>query len=1051
MEKDDMSGIFPGSVTAVHASAGSGKTYALAKRYLSLITDPAVMDSPDPLGSILAMTFTKKATVEMKERIMKFLKESALGPAPGNRQAGDIIEHIFSRYDYFQVKTIDSFINSVISASTFKLNMSSGLRIKDDHGEYLLDSLNEVLDRAAGDKKIRKAFEDLLRYYLYVEDRDGWFSRDDVLGLVDALFGYGNTYGRDPVIPGADDKMFGKKKQGLLDIAAAIKEILPEGTNRAFVRTLENFLARKGRFALKDIPNAFSKEEFPGNKGCEVSARVSALWAKIGPAAAEIARIDSEIDFVPYLKIYDLVIKEFRKKSSEDGVIFLSELNRCALDVLVDKGDVTELYYRLAVRIKHYLVDEFQDTSLLQWENISPLVDEGLSSGGTFFYVGDVKQAIYSFRGGESSLFGDVKKELARFPCSDSTLDTNYRTRRELVEFNNTVFSADNLERFLGAFPEKKKEQFPCGLFRDIAAVFAGSRQKSPEKRPGGFVTVEMLGKDDGEDDGEEKDANDGENGNGEEPGEESGVVREKLVSRIKDVLKRASYGDITVLARENSDIGTITSWLMEAGIPVASERTLDIREHRLVKEIVALLRFLDSPIDDVSFAAFVSGEIFTSASGISAGRVQDFIFRAKEGKKEKGPPLYRKFHKEFPDEWSGQIEVFFKSVGFIPPYELALSIYEKFKVHEKFPGEQGFLMKFLEVVKKSEEDLPSLAIFLEAFGAKMKEGDMYVNVTSAYAVRVMTVHKAKGLEFPIVIIPMMKMNVKVGTGAGTKKKKYVVTRTEEGLVLKKLTPKHKLFSAGLAAEYDREYTRAMVNELDTAYVAMTRAKDELHILIPPKAGSSKNIAGYLFPMEAPDMERGEPLKMDPGGKTAAEKEILKLEPSKYMNWIDFLKDDTKAVTDLVNRKNITAGEVFHAMLSCLGDLSGADAGKAVENAAMAAEAAYPGVETCAYIKKVKEMLKKENIARFFYTPGAAVFTEKEVVNASGDTKRMDRLIVTKDEVWVMDHKSSAKGGEGHIAQVSGYMRILRDVYPERTVKGFLLYLDTLTLEEVHG
>ena len=259
MNKDSSSFTFP-EVCIVEASAGSGKTYTLAKRYVRLLLDSSLKPEEIPLRNILAITFTRKAAAEMKERILEFLKKVALDRfsseqelnevlASANKEfsrkkAGRAMTHLIRNYNFFQVQTIDSFINSLLSACAFKLDLSAGFRIKENYGDYLRYSLDKLIDGAGSDKKVLEIFDKFLKQYMYIENKSSWFPKKQMLAILDSLFSHSNTYG------GAFERydLKGKKlilqKKGIFSLLKKLNENLPEGTNAGFSRSLGNFLEK---------------------------------------------------------------------------------------------------------------------------------------------------------------------------------------------------------------------------------------------------------------------------------------------------------------------------------------------------------------------------------------------------------------------------------------------------------------------------------------------------------------------------------------------------------------------------------------------------------------------------------------------------------------------------------------------------------------------------------------------------------------------------------------------------------------------------------------
>ena len=1040
-------------VDVVEASAGSGKTYALARRYIQLILNPSLKTEDILLKAILAVTFTNKATIEMKQRILEFLKRIALDTFPdelekGNifssltvdsftarKMAHEVMDDIISHYNFFQVQTIDSFVNTLLKGCAFHLGFASNFRIKENYRAYLTYSLDRLIDRVRADKKILGAFEEFLDYYLFVENKDGWFSKQDILGFIETLYGYSNVYGGMFQRPDVEAKELIKKKKAIIRLIEKIRDSAPEGTHKGFIRVLDTFLENnKDGFNIENISNYFAREKFPATKYATTPPKIVKLWDDVRKNLRELSLSESFAIFGSYIEIFNLVLDEFRKLTGIDEVIFLEELNAYARGLVSEKGvTVPEIYYRIATRFHHYLIDEFQDTSRLQWRNILPMVEEALSSGGSLFYVGDKKQAIFRFRGGDVSLFDSVRDDFKDYAPKQAVLSKNWRSQKEIVDFNNEIFSSNNLRRFVEAVDDsqEKSVKFTDADVDKILNVFSDSKQERKEENKYGYVKVEAFA--------------------APTIDERDTIVREKLISLIKDLKNRFPLGDLAILARQNRDIELFTSWLIEENIPVESEKTLNIREHALIKELISFLKFLSSPIDNMSFASFILGDIFRKASGISEDTVQDFLFKLRvRRKKERGIYLYREFRNRFPEAWDDLIDEFFKSVGFAPLYELMISIFSKFKVVENFPEYQGFFMRLLELIKEKEEDYSGISLFLKFF-EEIEESDLFVNVTHTDAVRIMTIHKSKGLEFPVVIVPFLEINVVVGSGMTGSRKPYVVRQSEDGnsLRLIQLKKKYGSFSEKLGREYKDEYIKGLIDELNSLYVALTRAKHELYIFIPSKTSNKKNPACTLIPYET--HERGSKREY----KQPEEKEerpLITLPVSQYSDWLGILKGEFIGHLQLVHREKILRGNILHFILSCIGNLHTEDKDATLKAAKEKAKPAFPyekGLD--GYISIVRGLLEEEKFKPFFYVKEGSVFQEKELVNSFGDTKRIDRLIVTPKEAWIVDYKSSRDEFETYKGQIIEYMNIVKPLYPKLKVRGFLIYFDTLMSEEISG
>lgn len=1044
---------FP-EVRVVEASAGSGKTYALAKRYVQLVLNPALPLEQIPLRHILAITFTNKAAFEMKSRILDFLKNMAFGQMPPHEEkeilgplqidrhqaqtkAFAAMEAIIRNYNFFQVQTIDKFINALLSGCAFKIGLTANFKIKTNALEYLEYSLDEVIDEAHRQKAVFKIFADFLHHYLYLENRTGWFPKEDILVIMHALYKQNNAYGYDFAVSSVHPEDLMKKKKEILKDMKSLRQLLPEGTDARFVKSFDEFLENNpAGFDVDGLSDYFARDALPLRKGIRAEPQLERLWTKIKDNIRRLCQEEAYSLFNPYIEIFAHVREQFLKLASKDDVLFLEELNRKA-QALFDRDYVTveELYYRLATRLRHYLIDEFQDTSRLQWCNLEKMAEEALSTGGSLFYVGDRKQAIYGFRGGDAGLFDDIKDRFAAFPVQVERLTKNWRSQKALVEFSNQVFAVENLRAFIGQVVSYRsgKNNRQAVVFtpedvQNIIHVFGGAQQTSQETAEGGFVHLEYL-------DIDRKD-------------ERDAVIREKVITLLKALQKRFKNRELAILTRSNSEVEEMTSWLLKEGIPVESERTSNIKENILIQELLFFLRFLDSPIDNQAFTAFILGEVFTKASGLPSATLHQFAFSLRQRLSgERDFYVYTEFRGQFPSVWDEFIEEFFKNVGLYPLYELVVTIYHRFGVLKHFPYNQGYFMHFLELIKKKEEEHTDTASFLEYF-EKLEGEDAYVQVSDSDAVKILTIHKAKGLEFPVVILPFLGLDVQVGSQGADYQPAYVLERDDSSLRLLRLKKAYRGFNEALNQIYALEYKKAFLSELNSIYVALTRAQYELYGLIPKKIGNSFNFVKFLIPETV--YTKGQQISYEEKPSGAQDSVSLQIPPSAYHDWIDYLKDEFQSLEELKARRQILEGEIIHSVLSLIGNLSTADQERVVNNALEETQRrfSYP-TDFTGYGALIRRLLKQEQLKPFFYCGEAHVLTEQEIVTAAGQTKRIDRLIVQGRQVWVVDYKTGAERHAEYEEQLKGYMTLVADVYPDYQIRGFLIYLDELRVEEV--
>ncbi len=1047
-------------VVVVEASAGTGKTFCLAKRYLQLLINPHLNPEGVPLRNILAITFTNRAAMEMKSRILEILKKIALGVFStkeeqeeilsslgvggklAQKRARQVMDEIINHYSFFQVQTIDSFINALLLGCALNIERSASFEIEKDYTQYISYCLDLAIEEVAFDKSVGRLLEEFLQHYLFVENRTSWFPKKDILHIMQFLFKLYNRYGKSFKVYNGESKDVVEKKRTIYQQITRLASQFPQGINAHTKKSILSFLEKNQEvFDISSLPQVLKNPEVPMNKNKLPPESFQTQWRKICERVKELVELDAEVAYNPYIKLFYKLLSFFHSLSKKKDVLFLEELN-CKARCLFGEGGITvaEVYYRLATRFKHYLIDEFQDTSVLQWRNLEMMIEEVLSSGGSLFYVGDKKQAIYRFRGGEVKLFDEVRNKFAKFNVKSTYLAKNHRSQKAIVEFNNKVFCEENLRRVVkssGIISHLDETSF-----KEILDIFKDAHQEYREENKYGYVKVEWI---------REKSRN-----------ERDELIHSKIIHLIKELKERFSCQDIAILTRDNNEVEVITSWLLEEGLSVESEKTLNVMKNSLIKEIVSFLKFLYSPIDDLSFASFILGDIFGAATGLSYSEMRNFLFSLhKEGKNENGAALYRLFRNRYPQVWEEYIEKFFQNIGFISLYELLVNIYQRFAVRENFRDNQAFFMKFLELIKTKEDKYVEVDEFLSYLKEAPPE-DLYVNITQSDSLKVLTIHKSKGLEFPVVIIPFLRWEIDPRIGR-ERISAYIVEEDNHSLGLLRITKKHRLYSQWLEEIYVQNYRKAFIDELNNTYVAFTRAQYELYIFIPYKSGKGNNKAWFIIPEEIQEIgekrvyEKKEKEEISP---------VIDMPVSKYKDWAEALKEEFGDVESIKNRERVLYGNVLHFLLSQIGNLypepqkaTGVNPWLGVypqkkefiiKEIIERGKAQFPFIKDFSSIEKVlRLLLNKEELTPFFYIEKGEVYSEKEVVTRWGEAKRIDRLIVKPEEVWVIDYKISSQGKEEHKQQISQYIEIIKEIYYPKRVRGFLIYLEELTFEEV--
>ncbi len=827
----------------VSSSAGSGKTYTLTKEYLKLVLQN---DNAYYYKHILAITFTKAATREMKERILGRLQVFANGgndPMLGDilgelypeairdpegayvirekelRQRADrVFKQILHDYSDFAVMTIDSFVQRVVSAFTDELGMPFSFEVEMEAGELLLMAVERLLERAGDDA--HGDLTDVLESFYLEAGQEG----RNYHSLPEALAGFANDLLNEQryaaIVKNKDltAKDFKKIRRQLV---SAVKKwegqvakwaevgqqlILESGLDEkdfAYGTVFKYFKKRTDTAETMIEPGSREKEAFENDKGWTtktvrpfVTDTVAGIKSQLVDYYEHIEKIRQEnsglyhlyqqlIPHLYHLSLLNEIKEEFDRQLRENNRVHISEFNQKILEI-VTEDPVPFIYERLGEKYNHILIDEFQDTSKLQFANLLPLIDNSLGYEHFNLAVGDSKQAIYRFRGGDMdqiiALHSQKLDRLYRsLGTSDLTVErlenvsyhlkadelkTNRRSAKEIIEFNNAFFKTIE-----GLY----SEQFP--LSKEVFAQVA--QELPPNAKTGGEVQIEFI-ETKKETDEEENDT-------------------PRMLERTLEIIRQATeqegfaIGDISVLCRSKKDAKNIANLLKDNGYSIISEDSLSLRFSGAVNLVTAFMRVLvkpDSRLDkyealylffrmilqripdakdnqhikaavesqDVrAFYAYVNGlqstvgsrQLAVGSVELAVGGPQLAVGSPKSvvetGEFAAFPP---------PSEGRGQGEGLnpYKLLQ-ISAYELAEKLIQTFGLFE-LVAERDYLFRFLDVVLEFSTKRGShLADFLD-YWETQKDKISISSPSDPQAITVQTIHRSKGLEYPVVIIP---------------------------------------------------------------------------------------------------------------------------------------------------------------------------------------------------------------------------------------------------------------------------------------------------------
>ncbi|MCS7227933.1 MAG: UvrD-helicase domain-containing protein, partial [Endomicrobia bacterium] len=763
----------------------------------------------------------------------------------------------------------------------------------------------------------------------------------------------------------------------------------------------------------------------PTTKKGGLSADINNKWRKVRKILTQLCQIQAFQIYNHYIEIFNYIEKIFDKVTKQEDVVFLSEINKKVKQVVSLKEKfVPQLYIRLATRIQQCLIDEFQDTSVIQWENILPIVEEVLASGGMLFYVGDKKQSIYRFRGSDHQLFDEVViKYFPQYRYEKDTLKINRRSKKVIVDFNNKIFSDENLEKLL----DYLEEETGFMLKDEVLKIYSNSQQQPQEENTEGYIYGELV----------DIKINDYEE-----------YVKQKVV-KILSMIKNAEsiLPEVAVLVRDNKEVMKVSNWLLENNFAVESEKTLNIQENEFVKEIISLLKFLSTPFDNLSFASFILGETFILSCGISYEEIQKLVF---EWSKNKKVYLYQYFQEIYPQVWNKYFSPIFEQSKFLPVYDLLIKIYSVFNFNSNyhFHNNYSFFYHLLKLAKKFEEENSSLQFFIEKFDSLLEE-EKYVVAKGENLIKVMTIHKAKGLEFDIVILPFVELIVDVGRQKDTTSR-FVIDTFNDNLYLVKLNQTMLNYYEKIKQLYEREYRKILIDELNVLYVSFTRAKRQIYFFVPDE---KKNIAKFLFPWNGNNIIEVGIFDKDLQDKKNTTDNLPKyLPPLNHKDCSDILVEQKVDINEIVNKNKIIEGEIIHKIFSYIANLEGKNVNLEIDIAIKKTKSLFyfvPEEKWNRYKYLVNKIVFNKNFRKLFFVKDGYVFCEYEIVSSSGETKRVDRVLFYNDKLTIVEYKLHIHDEiENYKNQTEEYKQILLEIF-KKPIEGYILFIDKMKLVKV--
>jgi ATP-dependent helicase/nuclease subunit A len=1034
------------------ASAGSGKTFSLVREYLKII-----LREPRDFRHILAITFTNKAANEMKERVLRTLsglskgdtdgkdkmlpllvKDTGLSPEMIALKAAEATEMILHHYSDFAIGTIDSFSHRIIRTFAHDFGLPVNFNVEMDTDALLETTVDLLLDRIGDDRELTALLVDFVESR--IDDEHDWRIDRELAKFAKNLL---DESGQEHLlklrnIPLEDFRKISSSVHARAKRIADSLSVIGDGALglmrsnnipiEAFYRGkagIPSFFLNLSRGDLKP-PNSYAaatvEEDKWNSQKCtptqaEAIASIRDRLLDLYEKAAGILERDGALyALLNLLKktIYPLavlneiarILDEFKK---QNNLVHISEFNS-RISRIIMAEPVPFIYERLGEKYRHILIDEFQDTSAMQWMNFVPLIENALASGYFNLVVGDGKQAIYRFRNGDAEQFSSLpllpgsetdpvlkqREESLVRNFDPVPLSMNYRSGKEIVEFNNRFF------RIL-----------TDALFPEGNSVYSDLEQDASPEKEGGYISIEVPGE-----------------------GDEAASYQDAMLERIMGIITGAlsdgySKNNIAVLCRSNDNASLVARFLLLNGIDVISAESLLVSNSPHVAFITAFMRFLHGMPDPLVHAELAT---YMKEQGFSNPDLH-LLLRKISHENAPGSGIMEIFRE------SG-LDIRCSELAGLPVYDLSEKLIRTFRMNAP---PDPYLLFFLDAVLRfTSRNSTGSRDFLEWWELNRSKVSIVVP-EGLDAVRVMTIHKAKGLQFPIVVYAFAAESKK-----NTKEWLWADFRQDEvpGLPAAILRSESKLLDTNYAGLLETENRKSLLDLVNMLYVAMTRPEERLYILTKEMSLSGelqsmpKFFAWVLQQMGVYEDGKSEYAfgsaikRSGPSGKEAAPP--LRLEKMISGEWrkkihVKFHAPEMWNMDQPVQSSQW--GNRIHTVLS--GIITRDDLADAIERALFSGLIRRQEKEQVEQL--IRPLFNHPLLSRLFGHE-VKVRTEAEILVTSGLFYRPDRVVFDRDEIFVVDYKTGRQN-ERHRTQLNQYAALLEEMGYHK-VHRVLVYLE---------
>ena len=1067
-------------LTVYKASAGSGKTFTLATEYIRLL-----VENPQSYRNILAVTFTNKATEEMKMRILSQLygiwkqlpesnnylkniqEKTGLEPNVISERAGLSLNNLTHNYNYFRVETIDTFFQSVLRNMARELDLTTNLRI--GLNDYQVEEL--AVDQLIEDLTTTDVMlQWILKYIMEnISDDKSWNVIAQIKKFGQNIF---KDYYKEVSIT-LEQKMgeagfFENYTTCLRDLRKAAEEYMKE-IGESFFDTLEgeglnvddlsskqrgiaSFFnkLRKGTFDPSIITTTVANHLENIEKWCpKTNPRRDVVLQVVESSLIQILKCAVEaqekqwkifqssnltLRHLNQLRLLSSIEKKVREINETENRFLLSDTQQL-LHSLIDGSDSPFIFEKIGTQLQHVMIDEFQDTSTIQWQNFKVLLAETMShEDGSNLIVGDVKQSIYRWRSGDWRLLNGIENQFNSMLMEIKSLSTNYRSTRNVIDFNNTFF------RHAAKVEYQALEELECDEREQLEKAYADVEQKVPDdKKDEGRVTIELL------------------------PNNEyQESVLEHTVEYVRELIDAGvSQKDIAILVRYNNHIPLIAQYFLEnlPEVSIVSDEAFRLEASSAVCLMIQALHLLLHPDDQLTKAAIVKTWLCT--------------VQGKELTDDQFMIAGNNFDEYLPEAYIAH----FDELLTLPLYELAEKIYSIFQLH-RHEGQGAYLCAFYDhLANYVNENTTDIQSFLTEWDENLSKKTIQSDETNG--IRLISIHKSKGLEFDHVIIPYCDWTLEKYSDNIIWCKPNEAPFNDLPIVPIDYSP--KMMGSIYEKEYLHEHLQNTVDNLNLLYVAFTRAAKSLYVVGKRGAKNSRSaLIELCLPLVAESMPEAQLEGMEnneaaivfeygtcqtsqpelPSQKNEKESsnpflqksEAISVSIRTYDSKVNFRQSNRSR--DFIEgedidqqRRYIQAGSILHEIFSTI--QTEKDIPEALQR--LQFEGILYDEEMTA--ERITSMLRKRlsdpRVASWF-SARWTLFNECTIFSVEdGEVHehRPDRVITDGDEWIVVDFKFGHPDPEYH-TQVRRYMDLLSSM-GHQNIKGYLWYVYSNKIEEV--